>query len=335
LLSVSSPISARSVARGSRRSYHVNRRFKEHRLHGEWFAATSIIRRLAENLARDATARSRTVAWLRLGRKQPAPAVDLEIHRNRTDPFPSGSQCLWWWGDTKAVEEFCKWADDTASALWEYRESLPELPPAKGYYQTLATLCAVGLEAALGEPPLVVKRLLLKTDAHPRLPFALARAAPPVAFHVLDVADDGVTFALEVLDHLLIHAPGEDVRCGAGQAFLPEAPLPRQAGKPDLQNRTPPPGECIGNVPRLVVDVLGRTIGWEGQTYPVSQEQALIMDLLLKNLGKAPLTEKAMKASCPQLADVHFNRTMRTNLQKPLRDLVKSKRGQGWWLELD
>src|SRR6516164_2018687 len=53
--------------------------------------------------------------------------VPFEIHTNRADPFPGGSQCLWWWGDSKGVEKFCQWADETAVALWEYRESLTDL----------------------------------------------------------------------------------------------------------------------------------------------------------------------------------------------------------------
>jgi hypothetical protein len=219
--------------------------------------------------------------------------VPFEIRNERIDPFPCGSQCLWWWGDSQAVEKFCRWADETAVTLWEHRESLPDLAPAKGRYQTLATLCTVAQEAKIGDPRLVVNRVLLPTDGHPRLPPALARAAPPVTFRVLDVAEDGVSFALDVLDHLL------------------------------------------GNVPRLVVDVAGQNATWKGKTYPLREEQAAILDLLHKHLGKGPLAEAQMKAACPQLAGVHFNRTLRERLPAALRDLVKSKPGQGWWLELD
>jgi hypothetical protein len=219
--------------------------------------------------------------------------VPFEIHTNRVDPFPGGAQCLWWWGDSKGVEKFCQWADETAVSLWEYRESLPDLAPAKGYYQTLATLCTVAQKAQSGDNLLVVNRVLLKTDEHPRLPPALARAAPPVTLHVLDVTEDAVTFSLAVLDHLL------------------------------------------GNAPRLVVDVAGQSATWKGKTYPLREEQALILDLLHKHLGKGPLTEKEMIAACPQLAGVHFNRTMRERLTKELRALVKSKPGHGWRLELN
>jgi hypothetical protein len=217
--------------------------------------------------------------------------VPFEIHNERIDPFPGGAQCLWWWGDSQAVEKFCQWADETAVALWKCRESLPDLAPAKGHYQTLATLCTVAQDANLGDPPLVVNRVLLNTDEHPRLPPALARAAPPVTFRVLDVAESGDSFALDVLDHLL------------------------------------------GKAPRLVVDVAGQNATWKGETYPLSEEQALILDLLQKHLGKGPLTEAAMKADCPKLAGVRFNRTLRERLPTALRVLVKSKPGQGWWLE--
>jgi hypothetical protein len=133
--------------------------------------------------------------------------VPVEIHTNRVDPFPGGAQCLWWWGDAKGVEKFCQWADETAVALWENREFLPDLGPARGYYQTIVTLCTVAQEAEIGDPLLVANRVLLKTDEQPRLPSALARAAPPVTFHVVDVTEDGITFALDVLDHLLGSVP--------------------------------------------------------------------------------------------------------------------------------
>jgi hypothetical protein len=224
------------------------------------------------------------VAFTSLKKNIPIEGYDYYYYE-RVDPFPGGLHCLWWWGSPKSVEEFRKWADETAIALWEYQNFLPARAPDLGYYGTLATLCEVACKAALGKPPLVDK-WRVKADGHPWL--------PPVAFHVLDVEDDAVTFALGVLDHLL------------------------------------------GNVPRLQVDVAGQNVGWEGITYAVSKELALIMDLLLKNLGKGPLTAKAMIATYPQdLEGVHFNRTLRKNLQKPLRDLVMSKPGQGWWLKLD
>jgi hypothetical protein len=219
-------------------------------------------------------------------------SIHFESHQDRVDPFPGGSQCLWWLGNPKSVEEFCKWADDTAIALREYLNSLPPLAPDKGYYGTLATLCAVALTAALGEPPLVDRRRL-RPGQHPRLPPALARPATPVVFHVLDVEADAVTFALDVLDHLL------------------------------------------GNVPRLHVDVDGQIIVWKGRTYPVRRKPVLIMRLLNENLGKGPLTEQAMKASCPELKGVNFNHALRKTLPRPLRGLVKSERGKGRWLQLN
>lgn len=87
--------------------------------------------------------------------------------------------------------------------------------------------------------------------------------------------------------------------------------------------------------PRFVVDVPARCASWKGQTYRVSEEQALFLDLLYRNLRKAPLTERACMAVCPRLEGGHFRRNLWTKLPKPLRDITMSRQGYGWWLQLD
>jgi hypothetical protein len=86
---------------------------------------------------------------------------------------------------------------------------------------------------------------------------------------------------------------------------------------------------------RFVVDVAGRRVSWKDQDYQVTEEQALFLALLHKNLGKAPLTEQACINACPRLAGGHFRRNFWKKLPKPLREITRSQRGYGWWLELD
>jgi hypothetical protein len=88
----------------------------------------------------------------------------------------------------------------------------------------------------------------------------------------------------------------------------------------------------LGKVPHFVVDVAGQCVHYMGATYPVSLQQAHWLNLLNQNRGKLPLTQKACINACPQLSGGHFER-LRNKLPMPLRALVKSKPGQGWWLE--
>jgi hypothetical protein len=85
---------------------------------------------------------------------------------------------------------------------------------------------------------------------------------------------------------------------------------------------------------RLVVDVAARRVTWLGQDYQVTEELALFLDLLNKNRGKGPLTEKACMAACPRLAGGHFRRNLWKKLPPPLREITRSRPGYGWWLEL-
>jgi hypothetical protein len=84
---------------------------------------------------------------------------------------------------------------------------------------------------------------------------------------------------------------------------------------------------------RLVVDVAARRVTWLGQDHQVTEEQALLLDLLHKNLGRRPLTEKACMKACPRLAGGHFHR-LREELPAPLSQITRSRQGCGWWLEL-
>lgn len=224
--------------------------------------------------------------------------IPHEVATRWTEPFPSGSQCFWWWGSPKAVERFCRWADETTIALWEFRDSLPELTSGKGYFQTLPTLCEVALANNIGDPPLVINRVLLDTTRIKpaqrfRLPPGLRFVQPPPVFHIMDVSEDGALFALDVLDYLL------------------------------------------GDVPRFIVDVAAQCVHWKGKAYPVTSEQAHFLDLLHKHHGKRPLTEAKCRAACPTLPNGHFKRSLKDKLPKPLRDITKSEQGKGWWLQLD
>lgn len=225
-------------------------------------------------------------------------SVPVEVAKNWTEPFPSGSQCFWWWGNQKAVEKFCQWADGAAVALREFCDSLQDVASGKGYFQCLPILCLVALEIELGDPPLVINRVLLDTtglEAAQRFRLPLAARNVPVShvFHVLDVSKGGTGFALHVMNYLL------------------------------------------GDVARFIVDVPAQFVHWKAKPYPISREQALFLDLLHKHLGKGPLTEAACMAACPQLPNGHFKRSLWTKLPKPLRDITKSKPGFGWWLQLD
>jgi hypothetical protein len=229
------------------------------------------------------------------GKEVPVP---IEVADNWTEPFPSGSHCFWWWGNRKSVEKFCQWADGAAVPLLEYSDSLRDSASGKGYLQTLPSLCAVALESKLGDPPLVINRVLLdNTGLEPaqrlRLPLSARSVPVSVVFHVLDVSKGGTRFALDVLDYLL------------------------------------------GDVSRLIVDVPSETVHWKGKPYPVQREQALFLDLLNKHPGKGPLTESACRAACPELPNGHFRRSLWKPLPKPLREIVHSKRGFGWYLKLD
>ena len=86
-------------------------------------------------------------------------------------------------------------------------------------------------------------------------------------------------------------------------------------------------------VPRFIVDVANKRGQWKGIQYDLSEEQAVILDMLLANLGRGPMTEKQMVSANPQLYGTHFNRTINA-MPKPLVGLVKSKPGSGRWLEL-
>lgn len=87
----------------------------------------------------------------------------------------------------------------------------------------------------------------------------------------------------------------------------------------------------LGKGPSLTGDVQRRLVAYKGIDYPVTEEQVLILDLLSK-AGRRPLTDREMKSACLQLQGVHFTGTL-GNLPKPIRDIVKSKRGTGRWLE--
>jgi hypothetical protein len=233
--------------------------------------------------------------WLHVSEVAYATQETIRVAERWIDPFPDGSQCLWWWGDTKAVGAFCKWGDETAVALCEYRDSLPDLSDCTdmGYYGTLRILCELALIDKDGN--LVTQRALDFSPPlrrHRLMPAFMNECQPAITFSILETCDEGSIFCLKVLNHLL------------------------------------------DDVPRLVVDLPSRCVHWKGTTYPLDEAQINIVNLLLANRGKGPLSEKMMKDSCVMLNGVHFNRAMRERLPKPLQDLVKSAKGKGWWLEL-
>jgi hypothetical protein len=100
------------------------------------------------------------------------------------DPFPDETECVWWWGDARAVDDFQAWADHTAIALWGARDSLPQLSTERGYYGTLKTFCTLGrvVERRVTLPP---------------------RAGPPAQFFLRDVPGDAFAFSEKVLERLV------------------------------------------------------------------------------------------------------------------------------------
>jgi hypothetical protein len=232
-------------------------------------------------------------AWLGKYVAETTYPTPVEASNHWVDPFPDTNACIWWWGHRKTVARFCDWADETAVALCEYREFVPQLSPSKGYYGTLDTFCRIGLNDELLEQRVLLDVNSLNARERRRLPSSLLKAEPPPIVNLLDVSEDAITFSRSVVDYLL------------------------------------------ENAPRLIVDVVTNTANWKGVPYTLSREQAIILDLLLKHTGRGTITEKQMIAANPQLDGVHFNRTMREKLPKPLVTLVKSQRGSGWFLKLD
>jgi hypothetical protein len=258
------------------------------------------------------------------------PPVNLGHFFSWLERSPDWRNCVWWWGDKKGVEEYKRWGDKLYGVLSEYPELIPIVSvaepdssaepeetsllratpyvfstpvekPRLGYHGSLAALCSFAAQAP-----------------------ALARIEDRV-----------------VVDGLAV-GPGADVE----HTGLPSLPPCGTFWKGLKYVFTEIDADGIMLAKRVLDRLLGRsrhdfhvnrkqmTVRLDDVTFSITDDMVLLVLEFYEEAAGNPRTFAWMQAQDPLLHGVRIDRVVIPKIPEPIRNLIKSVRGQGSWLDL-
>jgi len=210
------------------------------------------------------------------------------------EPSLDGRFCIRWQGKDRAVKEFQRWADEAAATLAECGHTLPE----PGYQGGIRLLCSMALGNAKLSHLAEGKVVADNRSSYPHRERLLAQGWPNKIpkVHLTSIQPDAVTFAVEVIDHLI-------------------------GSPPSLSG---------------IVDLPNNSIVIKGKTYDLGNRiYALVLDVLAAARGEVRSRNDILTAY-PELKKERIDRRIKEINKKkpPLSDVIKTKPKRGYFIHL-